>query len=135
LFSGRASEYPDVKACILLVDDDASVRRSLTRLLRAHDYEVLEAEDATKALQILATVRPAVVVMDMVMSGEDPLGAARKIKGEPRTAAVPIIALTASPPNGPSDSALFAGVLPKPSDASILLATIERAVAGPHSNI
>ena len=111
------------------MDDDASVRRSLLRLLRAHGYDVLEADGATSALQILATMRPAVVVMDMVMPGEDPLGAVRKIKGEPRTAAVPIIALTASPPNGP-DSVLFANVLPKPSDADVLLESIERAIAG-----
>lgn len=123
-----------MRACILLVDDDASVRRSLVRLLRAHDYDVLEAEDATMALQILATAHPAVVVMDMVMPGEDPLSAARKIKSEPRTAAVPIIALTASPPNGPSDSALFAGVLPKPSDAGVLLEAIQRAIAGLRPN-
>ena len=117
-----------LKARILLVDDDASVRRSLVRLLRAHDYDVVEAEDAATALQILADVHPAVVVMDMVMPGQDPLSAARKIKREPRTAAVPIIALTASPPNGP-DCSLFADVLPKPSDAEALLAAIERAIA------
>jgi CheY-like chemotaxis protein len=118
-----------------LVDDDASVRRSLVRLLRAHDYDVLEAEDARTALQILATVRPAVVVMDMVMPGLDPLSAARKIKSEPRTASVPIIALTASPPSGPADNALFASVLPKPSDAKILLETIRQAVTGPKPNV
>ena len=123
------SEFQPLRACILLVDDDASVRRSLVRLLRAHDYDVVEAEDATTALQILANVRPAVVVMDMVMPGEDPLSAAKRIKREPRTAVVPIIALTASPPNGP-DCVLFADVLPKPSDAEALLAAIERAIAG-----
>jgi CheY-like chemotaxis protein len=117
------------------VDDDASVRRSLVRLLRAHDYDVLEAEDATTALQMLATVRPAVVVMDMVMPGLDPLSAARKIKSEPRTASVPIIALTASPPNGRADSALFAGVLPKPTDAGILLETIQQAAARPKPKV
>lgn len=123
-----------MKACVLLVDDDSSVRRSLMRLLRAHDYDVLEAEDATTALQIMATTRPALVVMDMVMPGEEPLSVARKIKAEPRTAAVPIIALTASPPNGPSDTSLFAAVLPKPSDAGILLETIQRAIAGQRPN-
>jgi two-component system, cell cycle response regulator DivK len=118
-----------------LVDDDASVRRSLVRLLRAHDYDVVEAEDASTALQILVSVCPAVVVMDMVMPGLDPLSAARKIKSEPRTASVPIIALTASPPRGPADNALFANVLPKPSDARILLETIQQAVAGPKPNV
>lgn len=117
-----------MRHCILLVDDDASVRRSLTRLLRAHDYEVLEAENATAALQLLETTRPALMLMDMVMPGEDALTTARNLKAERATAPTPIIALTASPPLAPSDRALFADVLPKPCDPQALLAAIERAL-------
>jgi two-component system OmpR family response regulator len=116
-----------VRHCILLVDDDASVRRSLTRLLRAHDYEVLEAENATAALQLLETTRPALMLMDMVMPGEDALATARSLKAE-RATPPPIIALTASPPLAPSDRALFADVLPKPCDPRALLTAIERAL-------
>jgi len=119
-----------LRPCILLVDDDASVRRSLVRLLRAHDYDVLEADNAVLALQILASTRPAAIVMDMIMPGEDALGAARKIKADPRMA-VPMIALTASPPTAPADRALFAAIVGKPSDAHVLLDAIERVL---HNN-
>ena len=114
--------------CILLVDDDASVRRSLTRLLRAHDYEVVEAENAGAALQLLDTVRPSLVLMDMVMPGEDALSAVRKLKAEREADSVPIIALTASPPPGASDRALFTRVIPKPCNPQTLLDAIARAL-------
>jgi two-component system, cell cycle response regulator DivK len=118
-----------VSAPILLIDDDPSVRRSLRRLLRAHDYDVLDAANVGQALEILATTLPALMLMDMVMPGEDSLNAARKFKAEPRTAAVPIIALTASPPSAPQDKALFAEVVAKPSNARALLDTIARVLS------
>jgi CheY-like chemotaxis protein len=114
---------------ILLVDDDESVRRSLARLLRAHDYEVLEAENAAVALQILQTTRPALVLMDIIMPGRNALEAARRIKAEPGTASLPIVALTASPPAAECDRALFAAILSKPCDPRSLLEAIERAGA------
>jgi CheY-like chemotaxis protein len=119
---------PVVKVPILLIDDDPSVRRSLGRLLRAHGYDVLDAGNLGQALEILATRLPALMLMDMVMPGEDSLNAARKFKAEPRTAAVPIIALTALPPSAPQDQALFAEVVAKPSNARVLLDTIARVL-------
>jgi CheY-like chemotaxis protein len=121
-----------LKPSILLVDDDASVRRSLVRLLRAHDYEVFDVDTLARALEILATTLPALMLMDMILPGEDSLATVRRLKREPRTATVPIIALTASPPSAPQDRALFADVMAKPSDARALLdsiATVLRAVA------
>ena len=115
---------------ILLVDDDASVRRSLGRLLRAHDYEVLEAGNVAQALVILATTPPALMLMDMLMPGDYSLDAVRKLKAEPRTAGIPIIALTGTPPSTPEDKALFAEIVAKPSDARALLDTIARVLRG-----
>jgi two-component system OmpR family response regulator len=110
-----------------------SVRRSLARLLRAHDYDVREAENASAALQILDTTRPALMLMDMVMPGEDALAAARTLKAARATALIPIIALTASPPMASSDRALFTAVIQKPCDPRSLLDAIERALAaGPN---
>jgi CheY-like chemotaxis protein len=113
-----------LSASILLVDDDMSVRRSLVRLLRAHGYEVIEVDNVARAVEILTTQLPAVMLMDMVMPGQDSLDVVRAIKREPLTAALPIIALTASPPSAPQDRALFAGIMLKPADARALLETI-----------
>jgi CheY-like chemotaxis protein len=117
---------------ILLVDDDPSVRRSLGRLLRAHAYEVLEADSAPQALEVLATTRPALMLIDMVMPGNSTLDVVRQIKAEARTASMPILALTASPPTAPQDRALFAAIVAKPTNARGLLdsiATVLRATS------
>jgi len=114
---------------ILLVDDDPSVRRSLGRLLRAHAYEVLEADSMVQALETLAKTRPALMVVDMVMPGTSTLGTVRQIKADPNTAAMPIIALTASPPTAPQDRTLFVDIVAKPTDARALLDVIARTLA------
>jgi CheY-like chemotaxis protein len=113
---------------ILLVDDDPSLRRSLGRLLRAHAYEVLEAENASQALEMLARSRPALMLMDMVMPRNSTLDTVRQIKADPSYVTLPIIALTASPPTAPQDRALFADVVAKPADARALLDAIARAL-------
>lgn len=117
-------------ARILLVDDDESVRRSLARLLRAHGYEVLEAENAAAALRVLGTTHPAVMLMDVVMPGASGLATARSIKAEPKTASIPILALTASPPAQACDRALFTSIMSKPCNLRALLDAIECAIAG-----
>ena len=119
---------PTSSTPILLVDDDPSVRRSLGRLLRAHGYEVLDAESMPQALEILASTRPALMVVDMVMPGNSPLDAVRQLKAAPGTAALPMVALTASPPTAPQDRALFADIVAKPTDARVLLEVIERTL-------
>ncbi|HEY4370117.1 MAG TPA: response regulator [Steroidobacteraceae bacterium] len=116
-------------AHILLVDDDESVRRSLARLLRAYDYEVLEAENAAVALRVLETTRPALMLLDIIMPSHNSLETARRIKAEPGTASLPIVALTASPPAALSDRVLFTAIMSKPCDPRFLLETIERALA------
>lgn len=113
---------------ILLVDDDPSVRRSLGRLLRAHGYEVLDADSMAQALEILARTRPALMVLDMIMPGNSTLDAVRQLKADSSTAALPIVALTASPPSAPQDRALFAAVVAKPTDARALLDIIAAIV-------
>jgi CheY-like chemotaxis protein len=119
---------PTLATTILLVDDDPSLRRSLGRLLRAHAYEVLEAESALQALEMLAKSRPALMLMDMVMPGNSTLDTVRQIKADPSSAALPIIALTASPPTAPQDRALFTDVVAKPTDARPLLDAIAKAL-------
>jgi len=78
----------------------------------------------SRALEILATTLPALMVVDMVMPGSSTLEAVRQLKVNPSTATLPIVALTASPPSAPQDRALFAEVVAKPTDARALLDVI-----------
>ena len=52
---------------ILIVDDDESIRDLVTMALGAEGYEVMGARDGAAALHILATSRPAVILLDMRM--------------------------------------------------------------------
>jgi CheY-like chemotaxis protein len=87
---------------VLVVVDDAAVRRVLVALLRGFlvdlDVEVREAGDAAAALRWVEAVRPVVVVIDLALPGDvDGTGLIARLKGDPRTAALPVLALSGDP--------------------------------------
>jgi two-component system response regulator MprA len=86
-----SSAMPD--AMILVVDDDAPVRRMLRRSLLAEGYEVTEAADGGAALASLERRMPDLVVLDVTMPGVDGLAVSRRLRA--RGVAVPILMLTA----------------------------------------
>jgi signal transduction histidine kinase len=67
---------------ILLVDDDNAFRQTLTKRLTKRDFEVMEAEEGSQALAILAEHGPQVIVMDVKMPGMDGLTTLGIIKKE-----------------------------------------------------
>lgn len=80
---------------VLIVDDMAEQRDIYATLLRMHGYDVLEAENGERAVEIAAEKRPHVIVMDVLLPGVDGWGATRQILADPNTADVPVIVLTA----------------------------------------
>ena len=81
---------------VLLADDQALVRGGFRALLDAqHDIEVVgEAADGEEAVQLAATHRPDVVLMDIRMPGVDGLEATRRIVGDERLAGTKVVILT-----------------------------------------
>jgi two-component system phosphate regulon response regulator OmpR len=67
-------------ARVLVVDDDADVRRMLVEYLSAHDYEVEAAESGSAMRAALARVVPDVVLLDVGLPGEDGLSLARYLR-------------------------------------------------------
>jgi UDP-3-O-acyl N-acetylglucosamine deacetylase len=65
---------------VLVVDDEASIRRSLEGVLKDEGFSVLLAEDGESAIRILMNTRPALVLLDIWMPGMDGLETLRKIK-------------------------------------------------------
>jgi CheY-like chemotaxis protein len=117
-----------LSAVILVVDDDASVRLSTSRLLSAHGYAVFEAASAALALQRAAEVRPDVILMDLHMPDQNGIDAAREFKQHAELQHTPIIAVSATPPEWLYESSLFAAVLHKPYASSQLLAALAAVV-------
>jgi two-component system response regulator MprA len=78
---------------ILVVDDDAPVRRMLVRALRAEGYDVQAAADGGEALAAIERRMPDAVVLDVAMPGVDGLSVARRLRA--RGLGVPILLLTA----------------------------------------
>ena len=82
----------DAGARILVVDDDRSVRTLLRRLLTTEGYSVDEAADGAAALEKVAEVSPDLLLLDIMMPGQDGLDVLESVR---RQSDVPVILLTA----------------------------------------
>ena len=80
-------------AAVLLVDDDAPIRRMLERSLSAEGYEVATAADGGSALAQVERSMPDVIVLDVAMPGLDGLAVTRRLRS--KGVGVPILLLTA----------------------------------------
>lgn len=94
-----AGQGPDT-ACphVLVVDDTADIRDLLARYLGQHGLRVTTAADAAAARAVLAGAadsRPDLVILDLMMPGEDGLSLCRALRADPATAALPVVMLTA----------------------------------------
>jgi two-component system response regulator MprA len=78
---------------ILIVDDDADLRRSLERVLRLGGYEVVAAADGGRALAALSDARFALVVLDLAMPPPDGMEVCRRLRA--RDDNTPVLMLTA----------------------------------------
>jgi two-component system, OmpR family, response regulator MprA len=110
---------------ILVVDDDASIRRMLDRTLGAEGYEVEAAADGGAALVAVDRSVPDLVVLDVAMAGLDGLAVCRRLRA--KGLAVPVLLLTARDAVSDRVAGLDAGAddyLVKPFAAEELLARV-----------
>ncbi len=85
-------EQIDSKQKILVVDDEASIRRILETRLKMAGYNVVTAEDGEEAVDLFNKTNPDIVILDVMMPKMDGYGVTREIR---RVSDVPIIILTA----------------------------------------
>ena len=82
-------------ARILLVEDNEMNRDMLSRRLERKGYEVVIAVDGQKAIDLAASVKPDLILMDMSLPVMDGWEATRRLKADGQTKQIPVIALTA----------------------------------------
>ena len=116
-------------AKILLVEDNEMNRDMLSRRLTKRGYDVAIAVDGQEGVDAATAQQPDLILLDMSLPVLDGWTAARMLKADPATAAIPIIALTANV-MAESEAAARAieldGFLPKPLVKSDLLETVHR---------
>jgi two-component system, cell cycle response regulator DivK len=108
---------------ILIVDDHPTNLKLARVLLAAEGYDVRTAEDAAQALAVVGEFRPRLILMDIQLPGVDGLQLTRRLKADPATQDIVIIALTAYAMKGDAERALAAGCdgyVPKPIDTRSL---------------
>ncbi len=102
---------------VLLVEDNPDNFELVRFLLEHAGYQVLEAHDGQKGLDLARRELPDLVVMDLSLPGVDGWTAARELKADPKTASIPLLALTAHTLPGDRNRALesgFNGYISKP---------------------
>jgi CheY-like chemotaxis protein len=118
---------------LYIEDNDDNVYMLKMRLELLDEFEVLTATDGEKGCEMAAAERPDIVLMDLEMPGIDGWEAARRLKSNPDTRDIPVIALSAHALAGSREKALAAGCDEfdtKPVEFDRLVATLRRILAG-----
>ena len=120
----------------MVVDDSLTMRKVLGRLLEREGYRVVTAKDGMDALQLLQETVPAIMLTDIEMPRMDGFELARNVRGDARTAQVPIIVISSRTAEKHRNLAREIGVdayFGKPVQDEELLAQIAALLAQPAS--
>ena len=117
---------------ILVVDDEPDIRQLIKLRLELRKYEVLTAEDGQTAVATAQAMKPDLILMDVIMPGQNGYSTCRQLKDLEVTKHIPVVFLTAK---GRQDDIMqgtlvgAAAYLTKPFDTEQLLQTVETALA------
>lgn len=126
---------------ILIVDDESDVAVYLATALRANGYEAVIAHDAKTALDAVQMNRPDLISLDIVMPEESGIALYRKLKTEPKSAAIPVIIVSGVGDAGAQEFQSCVSeesiaepdcFMDKPIDVDEYIATIARLTAARH---
>ena len=109
------SDFP----LVLIVDDNDRNRKLAGDVLRSARFRTLEAVTAAEGIALASEHLPDVILMDLRLPDLDGTEATRRLRAEPRTSRIPIVAVTALPLDAREDwlfDAGFAGYIVKPID-------------------
>lgn len=119
---------------ILLVEDNESNRDMLKRRLERHGFDICWAADGPTGIAMALDERPDVILMDVALGDMDGWEATQRIKADPSTADIPVIALTAHALSSDRKKSMEVGCSDfdtKPVDLARLLDKIRRHISQP----
>ncbi len=129
------TDQADGRPCVLLVEDDRSVRRYLEVTLQRSGYRVVTAEDGLEAMKLAMSSAIDIVVTDAIMPNLSGQQLAAFLRQNPKLAKLPIVLLTGQENKAAAniDAASIDAFLYKPVKADELKACVERLVKKPRA--
>lgn len=124
-------------ATVLLTEDNDHLRRIFALVLRSAGYTVLEAPDGVRATELAAEHLPNLILMDLSLPKMDGWEATRRIRANPATAHIPILALSAFDRSTDLERTRRVGCnghLTKPIDLKDLLAEVRQCLEAPQGS-
>jgi CheY-like chemotaxis protein len=118
-----------VLATVLICDDEPSLRE-LIRISLDGPYRFVEADDGEESLEVARSIRPDVVILDMMMPRRNGLEVLSALRKDKELSDIPVIVLTAQP--GTRENALREGadiVMVKPFEPEQIVAAVEEVLA------
>jgi CheY-like chemotaxis protein len=120
--------------CVLVVEDNPLNMRLAVDLLTLNNLRVLEAESGEAALELIRRERPDLILLDIRLPGMDGFEVCRRLRDDPRLAAVRIVAMTASVMREEAQRILddgFDDYIQKPIDTRAFVQKVRALLASP----
>ena len=118
-----------MKPLVLIVEDNERNRKLVRTILEFRGFEVAECGDGEPAIALAKSLRPVLILMDIELPKLDGISALMRLRADPDTAHIPVVAVTASVTASQRQriaSAGFNAYIAKPIDVEEFGATIER---------
>ena len=123
---------PHAPLTVLLVDDNSDLLMMLGLSLKTlGGYRIIKAEDGIAGLELAVNEHPACMVIDVLMPGLDGYQLVRALRGDPETAQIPLVLLTALAEDTQQFVGLASGAdqyLTKPASPQAIVATIQQVI-------
>lgn len=124
-------EHHHERPLVAVVDDDRDVREFLARALGSAGYDVTEAQNGLRLVSALEVDRPALILLDVMMSWIDGIELCRALKRNPRYRSIPVVFISGRADRATVDQGLEAGAadyFAKPLDVQALLDRVRELV-------
>ena len=132
-----ATAKPRTQPLVLVVEDYQDAREMYAAYLQFSGFDVAEAGNGIEAVEKTQELLPDIVLMDLALPRMDGWEATRRLKNDPRTCHIPIVALTGHALAGHAEGAREAGCdafVTKPCLPDALVAEIKRLLDAQHGN-
>jgi two-component system, cell cycle response regulator DivK len=119
---------------ILHIEDNFHNRRIVNKILASRGYSVIEAEDGESGLEMVRSLKPPLILLDITLPGIDGIEVVRQIKSDEVLRHIPVIAVTASAMRGDRERFLESGCddyLSKPIQMAELIEMVDKHYSRP----